>query len=77
MTHFFERSQIDNQESRDELDIWVEFLSQRKQVYKEKIYKAEAIKVANNLRMLDVSIDAISKITDLSIEELENYAFKT
>ncbi|WP_143688876.1 WO male-killing family protein Wmk [Wolbachia endosymbiont of Laodelphax striatellus] len=68
---------IDNQESRDELDIWVEFLSQRKQVYKEKIYKAEATKVANNLRMLDVSIDAISKITDLSIEELENYAFKT
>ncbi|BET37303.1 helix-turn-helix domain-containing protein [Wolbachia pipientis] len=72
-----ESKKIDNQESRDELDIWVEFLSQRKQVYKEKIYKAEAIKVANNLRMLDVSIDAISKITDLSIEELENYAFKT
>ncbi len=71
-----ESKKIDNQESRDELDIWVEFLSQRKQVYKEKIYKAEAIKVANNLRMLDVSIDAISKITDLSIEELENYAFK-
>ena len=72
-----ESKKIDNQESRDELDIWVEFLSQRKQVYKEKIYKAEAIKVANNLRMLDVSIDAISKITDLPIEELENYAFKT
>ncbi|WP_265022934.1 WO male-killing family protein Wmk [Wolbachia endosymbiont (group B) of Ischnura elegans] len=72
-----ESKKIDNQESRDELGIWVEFLSQRKQVYKEKIYKAEAIKVANNLRMLDVSIDAISKITDLSIEELENYAFKT
>ncbi|WP_386086926.1 helix-turn-helix domain-containing protein [Wolbachia endosymbiont (group A) of Norellia spinipes] len=72
-----ESKKIDNQESRDELDIWVEFLSQRKQVYKEKIYKAEAIKVANNLRMLDVSIDAISKITDLSIEELENCAFKT
>ncbi|MBR9984227.1 MAG: helix-turn-helix transcriptional regulator [Wolbachia endosymbiont of Homalodisca vitripennis] len=72
-----ELKKINNQESRDELDIWVEFLLQRKQVYKEKIYKAEAIKVANNLRMLDVSIDAISKITDLSIEELENYAFKT
>ncbi|WP_341810109.1 helix-turn-helix domain-containing protein [Wolbachia endosymbiont (group A) of Apotomis capreana] len=72
-----ESKKIDNQESRDELDTWVEFLSQRKQIYKEKIYKAEAIKVANNLRMLDVSIDAISKITDLSIEELENYAFKT
>ncbi|WP_264730434.1 MULTISPECIES: helix-turn-helix domain-containing protein [unclassified Wolbachia] len=72
-----ESKKIDNQESRDELGIWVEFLSQRKQIYKEKIYKAEAIKVANNLRMLDVSIDAISKITDLSIEELENYAFKT
>lgn len=72
-----ESKKIDNQESRDELNIWVEFLSQRKQIYKEKIYKAEAIKVANNLLMLDVSIDAISKITDLSIEELENYAFKT
>ncbi len=72
-----ESKKIDNQESRDELDIWVELLSQRKQVYKEKIYKVEATKVANNLRMLDVSIDAISKITDLSIEELENYAFKT
>ncbi|WP_143688835.1 WO male-killing family protein Wmk [Wolbachia endosymbiont of Laodelphax striatellus] len=72
-----ESKKIDNQESRDELDIWVEFLSQRKQIYKEKIYKAEARKVANNLRMLDVSIDAISKITDLSIKELENYAFKT
>ncbi|MBR9984190.1 MAG: helix-turn-helix transcriptional regulator [Wolbachia endosymbiont of Homalodisca vitripennis] len=71
-----ELKKINNQESRDELDIWVEFLSQRKQVYKEKIYKAEAIKVANNLRMLDVSIDAISKITDLSIEELENRVFK-
>ncbi|MCA7010261.1 MULTISPECIES: hypothetical protein [unclassified Wolbachia] len=41
------------------------------------IYKAESIKVANNLRMLDVSVDAISKITDLSIEELENHASKT
>ncbi|WP_241654200.1 hypothetical protein [Wolbachia endosymbiont of Laodelphax striatellus] len=28
---------IDNQESRDELDTWVEFLLQRKQIYKEKI----------------------------------------
>lgn len=41
------------------------------------IYKAESIKVANNLLMLDVSVNAISKITDLSIEELENHAFKT
>lgn len=71
-----EYRKIDNQESRDELGIWVEFLSHRKQIYKEKIYQAEAIKVANNLRMLDVSIDAISKITDLSIEELENRVFK-
>lgn len=41
------------------------------------IYKAESIKLANNLLMLDVSVNAISKITDLSIEELENHAFKT
>lgn len=59
-----EYRKIDNQESRDELNIWVEFLLQRKQIYKEKIDKVEKIKVANNLRMLDVSIYAISKIID-------------
>ncbi|WP_241654222.1 WO male-killing family protein Wmk [Wolbachia endosymbiont of Laodelphax striatellus] len=32
-----EYRKIDNQESRDELNIWVEFLLQRKQIYKEKI----------------------------------------
>jgi len=49
-----ESKKIDNQESRDELDIWVEFLSQREQIYKEKIDKAEGIKVANNLIRLGV-----------------------
>ncbi|GFY40403.1 transcriptional regulator [Trichonephila inaurata madagascariensis] len=44
-----ELQKINNQESRDELDIWIEFLSQRRQIYK-KIDKAEGIKVANNLR---------------------------
>ncbi|WP_264685356.1 WO male-killing family protein Wmk [Wolbachia endosymbiont (group B) of Parapoynx stratiotata] len=34
-----EYRRIDNQESRDELNIWVEFLLQRKQIYKEKIDK--------------------------------------
>ncbi len=31
-----EYRKIDNQESRDELDTWVEFFLQRKQIYKEK-----------------------------------------
>ncbi|MFP3020945.1 MAG: transcriptional regulator [Wolbachia sp.] len=59
-----EYRKIDNQESRDELDIWVEFLSQRKQIYKEKINKIEGMKVANNLLQLGFSTDVISKIID-------------
>uniref|UniRef100_A0AAU7YNY9 Helix-turn-helix transcriptional regulator n=1 Tax=Wolbachia endosymbiont of Oeneis ivallda TaxID=3171168 RepID=A0AAU7YNY9_9RICK len=55
---------IDNQESRDELNIWVEFFLQRKQIYKEKIYKTEKIKVTNNLLKLGFSTDVISKIID-------------
>ncbi len=57
-----EYKKIDNQESRDELNIWVEFLLQRKQIYKEKIYKTEEMKVANNLLQLGFSTDVISKI---------------
>ncbi|UVW83958.1 WO male-killing family protein Wmk [Wolbachia endosymbiont of Aedes albopictus] len=67
-----ELKKINNQESQDELDVWVEFLSQRRQIYKEKIDKVEGIKVANNLLMLGVSIDAISQVTGLSTEELES-----
>ncbi|MFP3028768.1 MAG: helix-turn-helix domain-containing protein, partial [Wolbachia sp.] len=52
-----ECQKIDDQESLDELGIWVEFLSQRRQIYKEKIDKAEGIKVANNLLRLGVSIN--------------------
>ncbi|MBS9530012.1 helix-turn-helix transcriptional regulator [Wolbachia endosymbiont of Rhagoletis cerasi] len=63
-----ESKKINNQESRDELDIWVEFLSQRRQIYKEKIDKVEGIKVANNLLILGVSVDAISSITGLPAE---------
>lgn len=59
-----EYRKIDNQESRDELNIWVEFLLQRKQIYKEKINKVEGMKVASNLVKLGFSIDAISKIID-------------
>lgn len=59
-----EYRKIDNQESRDELNIWVEFLLQRKQIYKEKIDKIEEMKVANNLLKLGFSTDAISKIID-------------
>ncbi len=63
-----EYRKINNQESQDELDIWVEFLLQRKRIYKEKIDKIEGIKVANNLLILGVSVDAISSITDLPAE---------
>ncbi|WP_237350132.1 transcriptional regulator [Wolbachia endosymbiont of Cylisticus convexus] len=59
-----EYRKIDNQESRDELNIWVEFFLQRKQIYKEKIYKTEEMKVANNLLQLGFSTDVISKIID-------------
>ncbi|WP_410542228.1 helix-turn-helix domain-containing protein [Wolbachia endosymbiont of Tetranychus urticae] len=59
-----EYRKIDNQESRDELNIWAEFFLQRKQIYKEKIYKIEEMKVANNLLQLGFSTDVISKIID-------------
>ncbi|WP_264719191.1 WO male-killing family protein Wmk [Wolbachia endosymbiont (group A) of Lasioglossum morio] len=65
-----ECQKIDDQESLDELGIWVEFLSQRRQIYKEKIDKVESIKVANNLLILGVSVDAISSITGLPAEEI-------
>ncbi|MGL5028711.1 MAG: transcriptional regulator [Wolbachia pipientis] len=61
-----EYRKIDNQESRDELNIWVEFLLQRKQIYKEKIDKVEEMKVANNLLKLGFSTDVISKIVTTS-----------
>ncbi|WP_353274107.1 helix-turn-helix domain-containing protein [Wolbachia endosymbiont (group A) of Ennomos erosarius] len=61
-----EYRKIDNQESRDELNIWVEFLLQRKQIYKEKIDKIEGMKVANNLLQLGFSTDVISKIVTTS-----------
>jgi transcriptional regulator with XRE-family HTH domain len=59
-----EYKKIDDQESLDELDIWVEFLTKRKQIYKEKIDKAEREKVANNLLKLGISIDIINQIAD-------------
>lgn len=59
-----EYKKIDNQESRDELNIWVEFFLQRKQIYKEKIDKVERMKVTNNLLLLGFSTDVISKIID-------------
>lgn len=59
-----EYRKIDNQESRDELDTWIEFLLQRKQIYREKINKIEEMKVANNLLQLGFSTDVISKIID-------------
>ena len=59
-----EYRKIDNQESLDELNIWVEFLLPRKQLYKEKINKIEEMKVAHNLLQLGISNDVISKILD-------------
>ncbi|WP_386086929.1 helix-turn-helix domain-containing protein [Wolbachia endosymbiont (group A) of Norellia spinipes] len=61
-----EYRKIDNQESRDELNIWVEFFLQRKQIYKEKIDKVERMKVANNLLQLGFSTDVISQIVTTS-----------
>ncbi|WP_341810161.1 MULTISPECIES: helix-turn-helix domain-containing protein [unclassified Wolbachia] len=72
-----ESKKINNQESRDELDIWIEFLSQRRQIYKEKIDKVESIKVANNLLILGISIDNISQITSLTTEEIAQFTLPT
>ncbi|WP_265023372.1 WO male-killing family protein Wmk [Wolbachia endosymbiont (group A) of Epistrophe grossularia] len=72
-----ELKKINNQESQDELDIWVEFLLQRKRIYKEKIDKIEGIKVANNLLILGVSADAISSITSLTVEEIAQLTLPT
>ncbi|MDG7057197.1 MAG: helix-turn-helix domain-containing protein [Wolbachia endosymbiont of Penenirmus auritus] len=74
-----ECKKIDDQESLGELDILIEFLSQRRQIYEEKINRMEGIKVANNLIRMDVSIDVISQITGLSADEitqLESYTSK-
>ncbi|MFP3016389.1 MAG: transcriptional regulator, partial [Wolbachia sp.] len=68
-----ECQKIDDQESLDELGIWVEFLSQRRQIYKEKIDKAEGIKVANNLLILGVSVDAISQTIGIPAEAIDLY----
>ncbi|MFP3016368.1 MAG: helix-turn-helix domain-containing protein [Wolbachia sp.] len=72
-----ELKKINTQESQDELDIWVEFLLQRKRIYKEKIDKIEGIKVANNLLILGVSADAISSITSLTVEEIAQLTLPT
>lgn len=72
-----ESKKIENQEPRDELEILVEFLSKRKQIYKKKIEKAEATKVANNLFILGISIDVIFQITGLSSEEIGSSLFST
>ena len=72
-----ELKKINTQESQDELDIWVEFLLQRKRIYKEKIDKIEGIKVANNLLILGVSADAISSITSLTVEEIVQLTLPT
>ncbi|EEB55316.1 putative transcriptional regulator [Wolbachia endosymbiont of Culex quinquefasciatus JHB] len=73
-----EYRKIDNQESRDELDIWVEFFLQRKQIYKEKISKIEGSVASINCgtrRSLNwdygsyraISIAKFSKVETLSL----------
>lgn len=74
-----ECKKIEDQESLNELDIWIEFLSQRRQIYEEKINKMDGIKVANSLIRMGFSIDVISQITGLSADEitqLESYTPK-
>ncbi len=65
-----ECKKIDDQESLDELDIWIEFLFQRRQIYEEKINKTEGIRVANNLIRMGFSIDVIPKVTGVPAEEI-------
>ncbi|MEC4734936.1 MAG: hypothetical protein O7161_03235 [Wolbachia endosymbiont of Halictus tumulorum] len=67
-----ECQKIDDQESLDELGIWVEFLSKRRQIYKEKIDKSEGIKVAKILLRLGISTDVITKITGISGDEISS-----
>lgn len=65
-----ECKKIDDQESLDELDIWIEFLFQRRQIYEEKINKTEGIRVANNLIRMGFSIDVIPQVTGVPAEEI-------
>lgn len=64
-------AKIEDQESRDVLNTVVKSLSEGMKTSKEKVKKAEKIKVAKSLLKLGVSINIISRATDLTAEELE------
>ncbi|MBD0392055.1 transcriptional regulator, partial [Wolbachia endosymbiont of Pentalonia nigronervosa] len=66
-----EYKKIDNQESRDILDALVKFLSEGMQTSKEKIKKAEKIRVAKNLVKVGVTVDIILQTTGLTADELD------
>ncbi|WMT84141.1 helix-turn-helix domain-containing protein [Wolbachia endosymbiont of Listronotus oregonensis] len=66
-----ECKKIEDQESRDVLNTVVRSLSEGMKTSKEKVKKAEKIKVAKSLLKLGVSINIISRTTDLTAEELE------
>ncbi|WP_341812557.1 helix-turn-helix domain-containing protein [Wolbachia endosymbiont (group A) of Conops quadrifasciatus] len=64
-------NKTENRESWSRLSALVETLSKSMKVVKEKVKKAEKIKVAKSLLKLGVSINIISRATDLTAEELE------
>lgn len=64
-----EYRKTEDQESVDILDGLVKSLSEGMETGKEKVKKAEKIKVAKNLLKLSVSIDVISRTTGLSAKE--------
>ncbi|WP_353281279.1 helix-turn-helix domain-containing protein [Wolbachia endosymbiont (group A) of Andrena trimmerana] len=66
-----ECKKIEDQESRDVLNTVVRSLSEGMKTSKEKVKKAEKIKVAKSLLKLGVSINIISRTTDLTAEEVE------
>ncbi len=66
-----ECKKIEDQESRDVLNTVVRSLSEGMKTSKEKVKKAEKIKVTKSLLKLGVSINIISRATDLTAEELE------
>ncbi|SRR6266550_1063076 len=67
-----EISETENQESWSRLSALVETLSKSMKVVKEKVKKAEKIKVAKSLLRLGISTDVITKITGISGDEISS-----
>ncbi|WP_265040479.1 WO male-killing family protein Wmk [Wolbachia endosymbiont (group A) of Lasioglossum lativentre] len=66
-----EYRKTEDQKSVAVLDGLVKSLFESMEIDKEKVKKAEKIKVAESLLKLGVSINIISRVTDLTAEELE------